>query len=1320
MITDTLTPRPNPYVGPRAFQTGERLYGRDRDILNLHYLFLAERVVLLFSPSGAGKTSLIQAGLIPKLKEKFGFIPVIRVNQEPPESLRNEKSFNRYTFSTLLSLEETLPDDERSPVKELAELTLSVYLTQRFQSEKEPDQESEQAKPVFEALIFDQFEEILTTDPNDYDGKKVFFDQLGEALGDSRRWALFSTREDYVAAFEPYQAAIPTRFANHYRLDFLRAESALEAIQKPAREAGVEFTDNAARKLIDDLRQIQVQRLDGTLEAEQGRYVEPVQLQVVCYRLWNSLSSDEAEITEKHISSVGSVDESLSAYYAEQVSLAEERYRTPERLMREWFNDRLITKQGTRGQVMLEPEKSSGLDNDVIRFMESAHLVRAEKRAGSTWFELTHDRLIEPLRTDNEKWSANNLSLLQQQASVWQRQNRPESLLLRDKELAASKLWAEAHQAELLPVEVDFLAASVQQEARELRRKQQNRIISVLGIAAMVLAAISFLAFRRANIQSIEAQKQELLARSGQLAAQSQALLEENPQRSLLLAIEANSAMQPGEQSPASAEEALRATLKDPHGLPLPGHEELVNALAFSSDGRWLATGSQDGTVRLWDVSKLPQSVDPQILSEHESEVIALAFSPDGRWLATGGADGTARLWDLQSATPVDHPVVLSGHKGSIFTLAFSPDRHWLATGGADGTARLWNLDITNPDQDPLVFASQDGWVQILAFSPDGRLLATGGPQTVWLWHLDDPDPASSPTILSGHDRLVRTLGFSPDGRWLASGSEDATARLWDLNSPDPVENSYELSGHSDWVNALAFSPDGRWLATGSGDNTARLWDMSTLGESINSIVLPGHTGPIRTLTFSPDGLWLVTGGQDHTVRLWDVNADAPAVNPRVFRGHDNWVNALAFNPDGRWLATGSQDGDVRLWDQVYTDLNENPLVLRGHEGGIRTLAFSQDNHWLATGGADATVRLWYVNAGNLATDGFILRRHTGWINTLTFSSDGRWLASAGGDQKALLWDLESSQLLESPIELSGHSGEILSMVFSPDGRWLATGGAEGISRLWDLNAPNPSAAPIELRGHTDGITALAFSPDGHWLATGSADNTVRLWDLTSADIATNSIELTGHRDDILTLAFSPNGRWLATGSGDFAPAVLLWDLRSSNPADTPKELPGHTKAVSALAFSPDGHWLATGSWDSTARLWDLSAADPAANPKILVGHEDWVNTLAFSPDNRWLATGSADKTVRLWDLQSGNLEQSFLTLTGHEDGINTLAFSPDGRWLATGGEDGTARLWLMQLDDMLRMACQSAGRNFTQLEWGQYFPGGDYRKTCEQWPLGR
>jgi WD40 repeat protein len=1317
---DTFAPRSNPYVGPRAFQTGERLYARDRDILNLYYLLLAERVVLLFSPSGAGKTSLIQAGLIPRLGDKFGFMPVVRVNHDPPENIGREKKFNRYIFSVLVSLEETLQEEKRLPVEELAEIGLSEYLAQRFQAEAENLQPDEQGKPKFEALIFDQFEEILTTAPNDYEGKRAFFEQIGEALRDNKRWALFSTREDYVAAFEPYLPAIPTRFANRYRLDLLGAEAAIEAIQRPAHEAGVDFVDTAARQLIDDLRRVQIQRPDGTLEPDLGRYVEPVQLQVVCYRLWQDLAEDETEITERHISTIGSVDESLSGYYAEQVEVAEERFKVPLRNIREWFNDKLITKQGTRSQVMLEPDKSGGLDNRVIRFMEAAHLVRGEKRAGSTWFELAHDRLIGPIRTDNEKWLAANLSLLQQQANLWNRQDRPASLLLSERELVHAREWAEEHKAELLPSEVYFLEASLEREERALRRKRLYQVITLLGIAAIVLAVIAFLNFRKANFLYQEAQRQERIARSGQLAAlSSQAALEGFPQRSLLLAIEANSVIEVADGKPASAEEALRASLKDLRGLPLLGHEGQVNSLAISADGRWLVTGGQDGVAHLWDLHAAPTSVSPQILSGHEGGISVLTISPDGRWLATGGEDRTVRLWDLNSSNLNRQPIVLRGHEGSIFTLAFSPDGRWLATGSEDGTARLWSLATPTLSEAALVLTSLDGWIQTLAFSPDGRWLATAGPHTVWLWHLNAPDPAADPHVLPGHEALIQTLAFSPDGRWLASGSRDGTARLWDVSASERIPRPVVLRGHMDWVNALAFSPDGRWLATGSGDKVARLWPMSRLETSPNPILLPGHTAPIKTLAFSPDGRTLATGGQDHTIRLWDVSAVAPAVNPQVLQGHDGWVNVLAFSPEGRWLATGSQDGGVRLWDRSSTGTAVNPLVLGGQKDDVNVLAFSPDGRWLATGSADHTARLWDLQAADLTTGQLELRGHTSWIQVLAFSPDGRWLATGGGDSAARLWDLNAANPATDVIILSGHGGEIKTLAFSSDWRWLATGSADRTVLVWDLNVEDPSANPIALSGHQGDINVLSFSPDGRWLVTGSADNIARLWDITAPDPLTTQIKLIGHQDDILALAFSPDGRWLATGSGYLDPTVRLWNLQTSTVAEEPKTLSGHTGSISSLAFSPDGRWLATGSWDKTARLWDMRDGEPDEVSVVLPGHEDWVNTLAFSPDGRWLATGSDDWTARLWNLEGPYLETNSVLLSGHEGGVNALAFSPDGRWLATGSADHTTRLWLVQLDDLKRLACRSTGRNFSHKEWEQYFPGESYRKTCEEWPDG-
>jgi WD40 repeat protein len=1312
----------NPYIGPRAFHIGERIYGREREANQLINLIIAERIVLFYSPSGAGKTSLIQATVIPRLlKMKFQVLPVARVNVNPSDSAAENAERNRYVFSTLLSLEEELPAEQKVPGDRLAQLSLSDYLAQRPKLEGGPD---------IEVLIFDQFEEILNLDPTDQGAKREFFRQLGEALETPKRWALFSMREDYIAALDPYKLPVPSRFGNTYRLDLLGREAARQAVQQPARQAGVEFEDAAAEKLVDDLRQVRVQKPDGTLEPQPGPYIEPVQLQVVCYRLWETQRPDLQRITPQDLAAFGQVnqslaDRSLAEYYAQRVSAAAAEAGTSERSIREWFDRRLITEHAARSTVLMGKERSGGLDNRAIQLMVNAYLVRGEKRGGATWFELSHDRLIGPVRADNAAWFKANLSLMQQQADLWNQQGRPESLLLRGQELAQAKLWAKGHAAELLPAEADFLAGSLEQEARAMRLKRRNRVISVLGLVSMLLAILALLAFRQAAVQRDEAEYQARVARSGELAAQSQAVLEAFPPRGMLLAVEALSVtLRANEPRQASAEESLRAALKDPHGLPLRGHESGITTLALSPDGRWLATGSDDMTARLWPMDSADPAAYPVVLRGHEKPITTLAFSPDGHQLATGSNDQTVRLWNLGALDPSVDPVVLRDQGGDVYRLAFSPDGRWLASGGLDGTARLWDLRAPNTAASPKLLPGHQGAILAMAFSPDGRWLATGShDKNARLWDLRTQDPAAGPSVLPGHEGLIGALAFSPDGRWLATGSRDKTARLWDLQAVDPAAHPFVLPGHADWVNALAFSRDGRWLATGGGDKTARLWDLRAADPALNSRVLPGHTSWINTVVFSPDGRWLGTGSGDNTVRLWDLQADDPAAEPHILRGHESQVTALAFSPDGRRLATGGNDVMARLWVLDASDPAANPAVLSGHKDQINTLAFSPNGRWLATGGGDSSqditdnsIRLWDLGAASTATTPLLLRGHGKWVSTLAFSPDGRWLASGSGDNTARLWDLRSADPAAQAKVLPGHKEFVSAIAFSPDGRWLATGSQDTTARLWDLRATDPTAAPLVLSGHEDRINAVAFSPDGRWLATASA-YAVRLWDLRAADPTADPIKLDRHTGFVYTLAFSPDGRWLASGGAD--KTTRLWDLQSAQPAANSRILNGHEDRITALAFSPDRRWLASGSRDTTTRLWDLRAVDPAAAPLVLRGHEHEVNTLAFSADGRWLATGSEDDTARLWDLSAGDPPVHPIILSSHTGPVTTLAFDPDGRWLATGSKDHTARLWLLQLDELISLACRSAGRNLTRQEWQQYFPGEDYRKTCNQWPEG-
>jgi len=539
----------NPYVGPRAFLPGEPLFGRDREARELLALWLAERIVLLHSPSGAGKTSLIQALLLAALKgEEIEPLPVIRVSAEaPPRDCPEVRSANRYVLGALLSMDGARPAERQIPLPELAGMSLDAYLTRRGGEERF------QGKPM--ALVFDQFEEILHLDPTDVGAKEEFFDQVGLALRNRDRWALFAMREDYVGALEPYLRRLPTRLRTTFRLDLLGEAAARLAIVEPARRRSVTFDAAAATALVDDLRTVWVQRPDGSRDQQLGPHIEPVQLQVVCHRLWSRLPPGAQEIRpEKSVEAVGDVDAALAGYYADSVAAIAGKTGVRERAIREWIESQLITEQRTRGQVLFAPEKSQGLENTAIQELVNAHLVREDRRRGFTWYELAHDRLISPVLADNARWTKESLDPFQLQAGLWARQGRPAGLLMAGPGLRDAEAWAGAHATEILPVENDFLTASraardqwgkeleSRRTAAELeRQKRENRrfrrmfavisVLAVLAIGGLAATWISQLSAAHAQKEADEARahldkaNQDLVTKDQQLDHKDQQLV---------------------------------------------------------------------------------------------------------------------------------------------------------------------------------------------------------------------------------------------------------------------------------------------------------------------------------------------------------------------------------------------------------------------------------------------------------------------------------------------------------------------------------------------------------------------------------------------------------------------------------------------------------------------------------------------------------------------------------------------------------------------------------------------------------------------------
>jgi tetratricopeptide (TPR) repeat protein len=443
----------NPYVGPRPFETGQTLFGREREIAALRYLLTSERIVLLYSPSGAGKSSLINAGLLPKLSDRFDIWGPARLNLTPPDG-----SWNRYAWSTIAALEksETFPN-----------MTLAEYAALRPR-ERNP------------LILFDQFEEVLRLDPVDLPAKKAFFEQLGEMLRDPSIWALFILREDYLAPLDPYRRLLPTQLQNRYRIDRLTREMAIQAIEKPIQNTSRKYSSGVIETLVDNLARIKIQQSDGTFREEPGIYVEPLQLQVVCYDLWEKLGSHDRKIG---LDKVGDIGQALSHYYVNSVETAANHVGSAERLIREWFQNRLITSDGVRNQVRHESPASGGLNNVFIAKLVDSYIVRAEQRGGSLWYELSHDRLVEPISLDNQLWFTAHLGRAERRALQWEKEGRSESLLFRGKELADALQWAELPETQLTGIERLFLAAC---------RRRQRQLFAARALVAALIVMLAF------------------------------------------------------------------------------------------------------------------------------------------------------------------------------------------------------------------------------------------------------------------------------------------------------------------------------------------------------------------------------------------------------------------------------------------------------------------------------------------------------------------------------------------------------------------------------------------------------------------------------------------------------------------------------------------------------------------------------------------------------------------------------------------------------------------------------------------------------------
>lgn len=720
----------------------------------------------------------------------------------------------------------------------------------------------------------------------------------------------------------------------------------------------------------------------------------------------------------------------------------------------------------------------------------------------------------------------------------------------------------------------------------------------------------------------------------------------------------------------------------------------LQGSLSVTEDGKFLVCVLEGRFPRVWTLA----GSQPEVISTpsgHSSDVLGVAYSPDGRVLATTSADGIPRLWSIPDILDGERSgrevlAALPDHEDEVNGVAFSPDGRLLVTISGDETVRLWSVpDVLDGGAgeraEAAVLVGHEDEVLGLAFSPDGGLLATSsGDQTIRLWRIARNEGSGLPAVeelalLEGHGAEVFSVAFSPDGGLLASSSGDQTIRLWSMaeilaQSPAGGKPLAILSDHASHVVSVAFSPDGKTLASGSDDRTVRLWSIPKVlrggsGGGRPLAILSGHVSDVAAVAFSPDGTLLASGSDDRTVRLWSMAgfSGKDRLPPRTLTtlsGHSAAIVCLAFSPDGRTLATAAEDSTARLWQlPAHSEWGAagalSSATLTGHSAAVVEVVSSPGGKVLASASEDQTIRLWSLPKlarGGVTAPGstIVLAGHKSDVSSVAFSPVGRILASSSDDRTVKLWSVPGIEVgdlagIEELASLSGHTSDVVSLSFSPDGRLLASSSDDRTIRLWSIPGIDSGAvfrveALAVLRGHSSDVVDLAFSPDGRLLASASDDRGLRLWSIPDQfdkeeDGHQALATLLGHSSDVTGVAFSPDGELLASASED--QTVKLWSVAAVLAGGGTERgelatLSGHSKWVLAVAWSRDGKILASACGDGSVHLWSISREADGRSIRtrplaVLAGHEGEVHGLAFSPENGLLASASGDTDLRLW-----------------------------------------------------------------------------------------
>ncbi len=1239
-ITSTYQPKPFdgrcPYKGLDVFEEEDArlFFGRERLVEVLLSRVKESRTVFITGPSGSGKSSLVRAGLIHALNEgaikslhsERWLYETMRPGREPVKELA--VMFSRLKSPDLANYFQA-HTNEVAILNECADSVLSGSKTQRF------------------VLFIDQFEEVFTQIKQEEE-RLVFLNMLAQAgrLENGRVIILFAMRSDFISNCATYPALNELLSREFLQIGAMQPEELVSAIALPAKHVGLPIEEELIARIINDMKG------------------EPGALPLMQFALKDLFDSQQRKggliaLTLEDYLRHGGIHKSLERHADASLAALNEKEQS---LARSIFGGLIEIGNGTsdaRRTALFDelvPTDTTAEDiQAVVQKLADARLIITDEQAGKDTVTISHEKLIDAWpwlkKLINENRDAIALqNEIASDAKEWNDHKRDASYLYSGSRLGLAQEQVAAQKITLNGLAKDFIENGINASEAERKTKEVLRRRITIGLISGSTIALVLAGF--AVVQMLQAQKLAAIALSRQLAAQAQSIYTTGNSEQPIAVLLAVRSMQlfPVIDSAQILQRNIMA-----YPISRMTHDNFVKSVAFSPNGKYVVSGSDDHTARVWEAAT-GKEVAHMV---HENAVNSVAFSPDGNYVISGSYDGTARVWEAATGREVARMV----HGNYVSSVAFSPAGNYVISGSYDNTARVWEtatgLEVARTTYDREVIS--------VAFSPDGKYVVAGsGDGSARVWEAATGKEVARIT----HMVFDNSIAFSPNGKYIVSGEYDGTARVWEAATGKEVAHFT----HGDVANSVAFSPDGKYVVSGSMDGTARVWEVTT-GKEVTHMT---HNNRVNSVRFSPDGKYVISASDDHTARVWE--ADTGTEVARIT--HDDGVTSVAFGPDGKYVVSGSYDNTVRVW-KVDTG---SEIARLTNDSIVNSVAFSPDSKYVVAGSGDKIARVWEVSTGEevtrLTQDDLVI--------SLAFSPDGKYVVSGSTDGTARVWEATTGK----EIARLTYAQEVTCVAFSPDGKYVVSGSMDGTARVWEAI----TGKEIARLAHDDAVRSVAFSPDGKYVVSGGDDTTVRVWKWEAA--TGKEVTRMLHRSAVSSVTFSPNGKYVVSGSDDGTARV--WDVM------TGKEVARmtHELYVNSVTFSPDGKYVVSGSADGTARVWRVTTGKEIAH----VTHTGSVTVAVFSPDGKYVVSASDDHTARVWEADTGKEIARMV----HDDSVNSVLFSPDGKYVASGSADTTVRVWLWQPKDLISMACAFLPRNLTRAEWKQYM--GDlvsYQAIC-------